>query len=492
MDTMPQYYPTDMSMSKEPSSQLSPNFVQPELSQLQTYTPMTDTGYPSDQFGMQGSVPVSEPPPYDEFTGYNWVPAEMAPLFPSNFDNFGRHPLLDSNDEDFIFRSFLDNIEGNPTYIFNPTLPINMPTYPSSSSSDGISNSMNPTYDDYPQNHPQDILGRHQIDSSNSTTLSPRTSNITISSPKHSPHDIRQSSSQLMSPISDDKDKPVTSSKKRKPEDDDNKNNRRRPSNPRLSPINTKLAMTQSNSSTSSPKPLSPSMQLTPNRELSKNEDEISLSNLAESESNDNGNNTDDYVEIKSESKPTPQKSSRKPYKELLTEEEKRANHIASEQKRRNTIRAGFKELTDIIPTLKNVNNSKSTILFKAVDYIKYLERRNRNLKERAGLLEMRVEMEMRQGKRYHHHGGFGPAMGFGHQRVGPMQMGTGYGVMPNSLNGMNSMQIQGHPPPQTHVIAAPPMQNIYFVSAGADNQPMTSQQQILSAGGVVSSSDPK
>ncbi|PKB96047.1 hypothetical protein RhiirA5_243966, partial [Rhizophagus irregularis] len=79
-----------------------------------------------------------------------------------------------------------------------------------------------------------------------------------------------------------------------------------------------------------------------------------------------------------SSSKPTPQKSSRKPYKELLTEEEKRANHIASEQKRRNTIRAGFKELTDIIPTLKNVNNSKSTILFKAVDYIKYLERRNR------------------------------------------------------------------------------------------------------------------
>ncbi|CAG8789432.1 10631_t:CDS:1, partial [Racocetra persica] len=68
----------------------------------------------------------------------------------------------------------------------------------------------------------------------------------------------------------------------------------------------------------------------------------------------------------------------------------------------------------------------------------------------------------------------------------GPMPMGPPYGVMPNSLNGMNSMQIpigQGHPPPQTHVMA-PPMQNIYFVSA--DNQPMPSQQQILSAGGVV------
>ncbi|KAI8065273.1 hypothetical protein BC940DRAFT_241570, partial [Gongronella butleri] len=35
--------------------------------------------------------------------------------------------------------------------------------------------------------------------------------------------------------------------------------------------------------------------------------------------------------------------------RELLTEDEKRANHIASEQKRRNTIRNGFKEMTDII-----------------------------------------------------------------------------------------------------------------------------------------------
>ncbi|OAQ31760.1 hypothetical protein K457DRAFT_51448, partial [Linnemannia elongata AG-77] len=68
--------------------------------------------------------------------------------------------------------------------------------------------------------------------------------------------------------------------------------------------------------------------------------------------------------------------------KELLTEEEKRANHIASEQKRRNTIRNGFKDMTDIIPDLKDVNSSKSTILFKAVDFIKHLERRNRILQE--------------------------------------------------------------------------------------------------------------
>ncbi|KAM3579140.1 hypothetical protein VKS41_008364 [Umbelopsis sp. WA50703] len=92
-----------------------------------------------------------------------------------------------------------------------------------------------------------------------------------------------------------------------------------------------------------------------------------------------------------------------KPHKELLTEEEKRANHIASEQKRRNTIRTGFKELTDIIPTLKNINNSKSTILFKAVEYIRYLERRNRGLRERVGGLEVRVEVEGRMGNLMNH-----------------------------------------------------------------------------------------
>ncbi|KAI9254208.1 hypothetical protein EDC94DRAFT_619231 [Helicostylum pulchrum] len=82
--------------------------------------------------------------------------------------------------------------------------------------------------------------------------------------------------------------------------------------------------------------------------------------------------------------------------KELLTEEEKRANHIASEQKRRSTIRNGFKDLTDLIPTLKNINNSKSTVLFKAVDFIKYLEKRTKTLKEKVGSLELRVEVEGR------------------------------------------------------------------------------------------------
>ncbi|KAI9320972.1 hypothetical protein BX666DRAFT_1913105 [Dichotomocladium elegans] len=85
-----------------------------------------------------------------------------------------------------------------------------------------------------------------------------------------------------------------------------------------------------------------------------------------------------------------------KPHKELLTEAEKRANHIASEQKRRTTIRSGFKDLTDIVPTLKNINNSKSTVLFKAVDYIKYLEKRTKHLREKIHTLELRLQVEGR------------------------------------------------------------------------------------------------
>ncbi|KAI9481000.1 MAG: hypothetical protein EXX96DRAFT_200060 [Benjaminiella poitrasii] len=81
-------------------------------------------------------------------------------------------------------------------------------------------------------------------------------------------------------------------------------------------------------------------------------------------------------------------------HKELLTEEEKRANHIASEQKRRSIIRNGFNELTELVPTLKNINNSKSTILFKAVDFIRHLEKRNKSLREKIKSLELRAKVE--------------------------------------------------------------------------------------------------
>ncbi|CEG71145.1 hypothetical protein RMATCC62417_06928 [Rhizopus microsporus] len=84
----------------------------------------------------------------------------------------------------------------------------------------------------------------------------------------------------------------------------------------------------------------------------------------------------------------------KKRHRDLLSDDQKRANHIASEQKRRNMIRSGFRELTELIPTLKNINNSKSTILFKSVDYIKQLEKRNKILKERLLLLQQKLKQK--------------------------------------------------------------------------------------------------
>lgn len=55
----------------------------------------------------------------------------------------------------------------------------------------------------------------------------------------------------------------------------------------------------------------------------------------------------------------------RKQPHELLTESQKKANHIASEQKRRQNIRIGFDQLIDIVPTLNHGNRSEALILQK-------------------------------------------------------------------------------------------------------------------------------
>ncbi|KAJ1891667.1 Transcription factor, partial [Coemansia sp. IMI 209127] len=58
---------------------------------------------------------------------------------------------------------------------------------------------------------------------------------------------------------------------------------------------------------------------------------------------------------------------------ELLTENEKKANHIASEQKRRQNIRVGYDQLIQIVPTLTPSQRSEALILQKTVEYVKYL-----------------------------------------------------------------------------------------------------------------------
>lgn len=80
---------------------------------------------------------------------------------------------------------------------------------------------------------------------------------------------------------------------------------------------------------------------------------------LSSSSSSTCTNQSDDRPKQRKAKRPTKQ-----PH-ELLTEEQKRANHIASEQKRRANIRIGFEQLVDIVPTLSDGHKSEAMILQK-------------------------------------------------------------------------------------------------------------------------------
>ncbi|KAG1047991.1 hypothetical protein G6F46_008940 [Rhizopus delemar] len=81
----------------------------------------------------------------------------------------------------------------------------------------------------------------------------------------------------------------------------------------------------------------------------------------------------------------------RKAPHELLSEEQKKANHIASEQKRRANIRIGFDQLVHVVPSLDTSHRSEAVILQKciSVEYIKYLINDKNKLKDRARELQM-------------------------------------------------------------------------------------------------------
>ncbi|KAI8351586.1 hypothetical protein B0O80DRAFT_377072, partial [Mortierella sp. GBAus27b] len=90
---------------------------------------------------------------------------------------------------------------------------------------------------------------------------------------------------------------------------------------------------------------------------------------------------------------PTPTQSSqprsgKKPQHELLTEAEKKANHIASEQKRRQNIRVGFDSLVEIVPSLSDCHRSEAVILQKSVEYIQRLLSQKKDLKNRVRELQ--------------------------------------------------------------------------------------------------------
>jgi len=70
--------------------------------------------------------------------------------------------------------------------------------------------------------------------------------------------------------------------------------------------------------------------------------------------------------------------------KPRLTENEKKANHIASEQKRRQAIREGFDRLTELVPGLEGQARSESVVLKKTVDFMKAQLDERRQLVEEA------------------------------------------------------------------------------------------------------------
>ncbi|BDD60756.1 hypothetical protein MPDQ_004662 [Monascus purpureus] len=83
------------------------------------------------------------------------------------------------------------------------------------------------------------------------------------------------------------------------------------------------------------------------------------------------------------------QSNSVKPARENLTEEQKRTNHILSEQKRRNLIRQGFDELCSLVPGLKGGGFSKSAMLIQTADWLEEVLRGNEMLREQ--LAEMKT-----------------------------------------------------------------------------------------------------
>lgn len=83
--------------------------------------------------------------------------------------------------------------------------------------------------------------------------------------------------------------------------------------------------------------------------------------------------------------------------KPRLSEHEKKANHIASEQKRRQAIREGFDRLTELVPGLEGQGRSESVVLKKTVDYMRAQLEERRRLVDRVEDLGGHVEEGMKR-----------------------------------------------------------------------------------------------
>lgn len=77
-----------------------------------------------------------------------------------------------------------------------------------------------------------------------------------------------------------------------------------------------------------------------------------------------------------------------RPTRENLSEEQKRSNHIMSEQKRRNLIKTGFDDITRMVPELRSGSLSKSNMLIEAGRFIRKMRDENRELEDLVGPID--------------------------------------------------------------------------------------------------------
>lgn len=72
-------------------------------------------------------------------------------------------------------------------------------------------------------------------------------------------------------------------------------------------------------------------------------------------------------------------------HRENLTEEQKRSNHILSEQKRRDLIKQGYKDLNEVVPAVRGGGLSKSQVLVEAANFLEKLIEDNETYRRSAG-----------------------------------------------------------------------------------------------------------
>lgn len=70
--------------------------------------------------------------------------------------------------------------------------------------------------------------------------------------------------------------------------------------------------------------------------------------------------------------------------KPRLTADQKKKNHIESEKKRREAIRAGFEKLAAIVPGVMGQGRSEAVVLQATVQYLRNMLNKKEDLREKA------------------------------------------------------------------------------------------------------------